>query len=253
MNQGIVDDSSGTKVSTQKLPSGIQDTAPVDGKTLGANSLANFTRGISGDAESCSALGMCLAEDVPFHAAFRQRFLSEFLYCYLPDSVLAETQDGYKAGASWMVQVMESTMRTKALETSMLSLCTAKLGRLHNDPVLLNASLKCYTRALWELQKALWDPDLMYHDETLAACMTLSMYELLECPAQTHNGWARHFDGCERLVQLRGPEAHSSAMAHEIFIPFRVIAVSLFCSWDLDCLSDQPRTNRDARPTALQS
>lgn len=205
-----------------------------------------------GESESCSALQLWLAKGVSFHAAFRQKFLSEFLYCYLPESILAERQCGYKAGTSWLVQVMESTILTKALETSILSLCTAKLGRLHDDQGLLKTSLKCYTRGLWELQKALWDPSLMYHDETLAACMTLSMYEMLECPAQTHNGWTGHFDGCARLVQLRGAEAHSSAMAHQIFIPFRITAVSLFYSCDLIYWPGQQMTDHEA-PLASQN
>jgi hypothetical protein len=122
--------------------------------------------------------------------------------------------------------VAELPEMTPALEAAVLAMSTAKIGRLNNDPVLVKASLKSYVEGLWELQKALWDPKLMYRDETLAACMALWMYEVMECPSETLCGWISHFGGCERLVQLRGPEAHSSALGHQVFRAFRTTAVS---------------------------
>ena len=230
LSQGPVVDSPDPEVSTQKLRSELHGTSSADGKKHDSLLPPRSSRSTHEDSKLRPGLQFCLPKDIPLHAALRQQLLSEFLYCYLPDSMLAGLQRGPKEETSWLVQVAESTALTKALETAIMALCTAKLGRLHDDPVMVKASLRCYTKGLKEAQRALWDPNLMYHDETLAACMTLSMYEMLECPAQTHNGWTGHFDGCARLVQLRGAEAHSSAMAHQIFVPFRITAVSLFCS-----------------------
>jgi hypothetical protein len=128
------------------------------------------------------------------------------------------------------VLVAELPEMTTALEASVLAMSTAKVGRLNNDPVLVKASLNSYVEGLWELQKALWDPKLMYRDETLAACMALWMYEVMECPSETLSGWISHFGGCQRLVQLRGPDAHSSALGHQVFLAFRTTAVSPFCA-----------------------
>lgn len=134
--------------------------------------------------------------------------------------------------------VAELPEMTTALEASVLAMSTAKVGRLNNDPVLVKASLHSYVEGLGELQKALWDPKLMYRDETLAACMALWMYEVIECPSETLSGWISHFGGCQRLVQLRGPEAHSSALGHQVFLAFRTTAVSPFC------LSSLPQTRQ---------
>jgi len=95
---------------------------------------------------------------------------------------------------------------TTALEAATLAVCTAKLGRVHNDSSLVRESLKFYTQALWEAQKALFNSTLMYREETLAACMLLIMYEVLECPDHTFNAWKNHLDGCAKLFEARGPK-----------------------------------------------
>ena len=91
---------------------------------------------------------------------------------YLPDSLLALQRSilgGYYT--SWLVLIAELPQATTALETSILAMTAAKIGRMNDDPVLVKASLRSYVQGLWELQKALWDPKLMYRDETLAACL----------------------------------------------------------------------------------
>lgn len=107
-----------------------------------------------------------------------------------------------------------------------MALCTAKLGRSSEDTWLVKESLKLYTQGLRQLQNALWDPDLMYKDGTLAACMALAMYEIMECPSESKAAYASHQQGCAKLIQLRGAEAHSSGLGHQIFLTFRVHGVS---------------------------
>ena len=107
-----------------------------------------------------------------------------------------------------------------------MAVSTAKLGRLYGDTVLLHESLKFYVQGLWQLQKALWDPHLMHQNETIAACMALILYEVVECPDKTLDGWASHMRGCAKMVELRGPEAYNSDFGHQLFLSFRVIEVS---------------------------
>ena len=108
----------------------------------------------------------------------------------------------------------------------MMAVCTAKIGRRSDDQSLIHASLKLYTQGLQELQKALWDPQQMYADETLAACMALVMYEVFECPSSGRQAYLSHQQGCSRLVKLRGPKAHDSGLGHQVFISFRLHTVS---------------------------
>jgi hypothetical protein len=107
----------------------------------------------------------------------------------------------------------------------MLAVCTAKLGRASNDPLLVHESLKFYTQGLWELQRALWSPKLMYKDQTLAACMALILYEVYECPDRSPDGWTNHMKGCAKLFELRGPKAYASEFEHHLFLTFRHLEV----------------------------
>ena len=110
-----------------------------------------------------------------------------------------------------------------------MAICTAKLGRKSDNLSMVKESLNLYTQGLQQLQKALWDPSLMYKDETLGACMALALYEVIECPMESRRAYVTHQQGCAKLVQLRGAEAHSSGFGHQIFLSFRVQAVSRLC------------------------
>lgn len=134
---------------------------------------------------------------------------------------------------------------TTALEATVLALCTAKLGRVNNDPALVHESLKFYIQGLWELQKALYNPELMYKDETAASCMALIAYEVLECPDKTIKAWIKHVHGCAKLFQMRGPKAYGSEFGHQLFLAFRQQEVGLLIPTLHNFQSaDQNRSNK---------
>ncbi|KAH8801752.1 hypothetical protein F5884DRAFT_527082 [Xylogone sp. PMI_703] len=166
-------------------------------------------------------------------AVYRQQLLNEFLCSQVPANYRRSDPDDRMT--PWFMLLADQPVLTKALECSMLAVCTSRLGRVHNDTALVNESLKLYGLGLRELQKALWDPKLMYNDETLAACMALTTYEVLECPEGTYHGLLTHHNGLERLVQLRGAEAHSSGLGHKVFIIFRT--TSILHSMEKKCIS----------------
>ncbi|KAJ9265240.1 transcriptional regulator family: Fungal Specific TF [Paecilomyces variotii] len=116
------------------------------------------------------------------HVTYRKQLFNAYLRSHIPPSQLQSL------GTPWLALIPELASPTEALETSTLALATSKLGRLNNDPILTRESLRLYTSALRQLQKALWDPGLMYRDETLAACMALAMYEMMECPSGDKSG-----------------------------------------------------------------
>jgi hypothetical protein len=170
-----------------------------------------------------------LAKTIPQYLAYRQQLLSNFLISF---KLLADfSTQGYGASqdkpGAWLCLLPKLAPRTRVLELSSLAVCTAKLGRLYNDPMLVRESLRFYVQGLHELQKALRDATLTLKDETLAACMLLLLYEGIECPAKNLQGWISHVNGCSKLIELRGPEAHRSALGHELFLAFRLREASL--------------------------
>ena len=174
----------------------------------------------------CTQIQQPLNQDVSVRHAFRQQLISHYIYSHVPENWSVVQQPLQKARASWLMLITELPEVPEALEASIIAMTSARIGRLNDDPTLVKASLKSYVQGLWELQKALWDPDLMYRDETLAACMALWIYEVMECPDETATGWISHFDGCQRLIKLRGAEAHATGLGHEVFVGYRTTAVS---------------------------
>jgi hypothetical protein len=162
-------------------------------------------------------------------ALYRQQILGEFLYVYLPKTKTNFEHRTLKqrdaTSGNWLAMLPSLPDFTTALEAAILAICTAKLGRVHNDSNLVRESLKFYIQAIWELQKALFDPKLMYKDGTLAACLLLIMYEVLECPDHTINAWTRHLKGCATLFESRGPKAYASEFGHQLFLSFRQVEV----------------------------
>jgi len=162
-------------------------------------------------------------------ALYRQQILGEFLFMYLPKTKTNLEDRTLKqrnaVSGNWLSLLPSLSNPTTALEAAILAISTAKLGRVHNDLSLVRESLKFYIQAIWELQRALFDHKTMYKDGTLAACLLLIMYEVLECPDHTINAWTRHLKGCATLFESRGPKAYASEFGHQLFLSLRQVEV----------------------------
>lgn len=79
------------------------------------------------------------------------------------------------------------------------------------------------------MQKALWSDTLRYEDETLAACLVLSLYELMECPDNGDGAYQSHSRGYLSLVKARGMDAHTNGIGHDLFVGARLQGVGFPC------------------------
>jgi hypothetical protein len=156
------------------------------------------------------------------NVSVRQQLVVSFASQY-QSSTISHTQ-GIR---SWIADIPSIKTPSKALEISAFAVALARLGSHTDNQLLIQESLSLYTNGLKLLQQALWDPDLMYDDETLAACMLLALYEVFECPSETKAGYITHYNGCARLVQLRGPQSHAQGLGHSVFLGFRFMGVSI--------------------------
>jgi hypothetical protein len=163
-------------------------------------------------------------------AASRQQLHGSFFSTCFPQGAAGIGSSGNAKGGTWLLQLPELLMRIPALEASISAISASILGRMHDDQYLVNESLKLYTIGLRELQKALWNPKSMYDDETLASCLCLSLYEIVECPGDGSQAYYNHLKGCMRLVEARGIDRHLSGIAHELFLGFRAQGVSFSLS-----------------------
>lgn len=183
----------------------------------------------------------------PRHA-FRQQVLSVYLNSFLPNEILARGRSDATKNRHWLFYVPDMADLSPALETSVLAVCTARLGLSAGDPRLLHQSLIQYNNSLLPLQRDLCHPALRCHDQTLAACMALTMFEFSECRDGMVQGYLSHLAGALELLRFRGPELHRSGLAHGIFRTIRLHTVRFhgFCkapsnSVPLSVLSESSR------------
>ena len=151
---------------------------------------------------------------------YRAQLLSTFLTTWLPKD--ASSLVGLNL---WLTCLPDHPSSSQSLDTSIAAVCLAGLGHAHNHDQLILKSKELYASGLGQLQRNLWDQKTMYSDETLASCMALTFYELIECPGRDLGGYNSHQSGLARLVKLRGPKAHTKGMAHNMFLAFRVQTV----------------------------
>jgi hypothetical protein len=147
--------------------------------------------------------------------AYRQQLFDSFMRSWLPLDELGPTEDLF------ISQIAQLPNQTPALMTATLAISLCRIGRVNNDEYVGKEALRHYTEGLKELQKALYDPAQMHSDETLAACLLLSMFELFECPGDSKAAYAIHNKGCARLIKARGPKAHKKGLGHALFLAVR--------------------------------
>ncbi|KEF61966.1 uncharacterized protein A1O9_03538 [Exophiala aquamarina CBS 119918] len=146
---------------------------------------------------------------------------SIILHVYL-DQIVPKADLGLLREKMWIKTVPSLPYLTTALEVSVMAMCFAKIGDFHNDGRFKFEGLQLYHRALRELQLALLNPQLLYDDQTLGACVALTHYELTQCPSDSVVPYMNHIAGCAKLVQIRGPQRHRDGLGHKIFTHFRV-------------------------------
>jgi hypothetical protein len=156
----------------------------------------------------------------------REQLQYTYLNYTLPAEMLDKSHRKSIASRNWLLQLQETVIDSPALETMMAAFFAAQVGRKNNDLKLVRQSRSMYVKGLQRFQEALRSPQTRLSDETLAACMALSMYELTECPPGTQSAYMTHLRGALTLLQLRGPDTCASPLGQSLFLGLRTQAVS---------------------------
>ncbi|KAJ5764868.1 hypothetical protein N7520_004427 [Penicillium odoratum] len=99
----------------------------------------------------------------------------------------------------------------------------ARVGHMYGDWELVQGSRSLYIDGFAQLQQALKNPSSRLSDETLAACMALSFYELSEGPPGPGNAVGTHPKGAIILLKMRGIEACGvSSLGHAFLLALRI-------------------------------
>ncbi len=162
--------------------------------------------------------------------ASRDQLLAFFLGVHYPDDTTEHSKQTMLRHRSFLLHIPTLSDISPALESSLLAVCTARLGRENGQEDLAARSLTLYTESLRELHRAVLNPDTRCHGHTLAACMALTMYEMSECPGKEISGYHAHISGALHLLRIRGPSAHKDGIGHSVFSSLRLHGVSAVIS-----------------------
>jgi hypothetical protein len=171
---------------------------------------------------------------LPSYVSSRHAGVKQILGLYLTDHLPAEAlneRSSIVKQPHWLLQIQASLILTSALESSVLAVGLAKLGRKYDNKALVREALSMYTRGLSQLRQALRNPTTRCHDETLATCLALMQFESTECPARSVESCIAHYQGAMNLLLLRPPEAYASGLAHCMYQQLRITSVSTLASF----------------------
>ena len=179
---------------------------------------------------------------------------------YLPkeNPVLDGSIDNVRS-APWIPTVRVLAENSGIVRTAICAVAYAGLGWMHEDSAFVQHGLSLYAQALRETNRSLQDPIEAQSDAVLASCRILSLFEMFRrspsAPTASQSqvmDWRSHVEGTCRLVQLRGPERHTSEHGYNLYDGVRMTAIingitrrhpNTFTSlsWNLH----RPRTLRD--------
>ncbi|KAL9079496.1 MAG: hypothetical protein Q9157_001608 [Trypethelium eluteriae] len=100
------------------------------------------------------------------------------------------------------------------LRDALLTLATTFFGHQHRHDKTKHQGYQLYGFTLTTLNRALCDPEQAKEDDVLLCVVTLGLLETFVPSGQF--SWLMHIKGMERLLELRGPEAHRNPFSRQI-------------------------------------
>ncbi|KAF9890762.1 hypothetical protein FE257_005631 [Aspergillus nanangensis] len=130
-----------------------------------------------------------------------------------------------RVDVNWMdfIRSLTPSNCPDALMWAIRALITFQMGSLQNSNKAICSARHMYGRGLHHLQSLLQSENAL-RDETLAACVLLAGYEVLD--GTSVNTWVTHTRGLRSLMCARGPSAHKSGIGRTLLLSFRPFTVA---------------------------
>lgn len=156
-----------------------------------------------------------------------QQFLSHAIHHFATTGTATQPSADLTFFQTWVTTLQDPTSTCTPLKASSLACCAAWFARNDQNPSMIDYSRHLYTQGLQEVREALRVPKLVLEDETLGACLALTVFEVSECPGQSRAAYDWHRRANLNLLRLRGAKRHREGVGHELFLAARLHGVSL--------------------------
>ncbi|KAL4874466.1 hypothetical protein BJY04DRAFT_203834 [Aspergillus karnatakaensis] len=126
----------------------------------------------------------------------------------------------FRVDLGWMnfVRHLTPSQCPPALLWAIRTLITFQMGTLQRNKEAINCARYMYGRGIYYLRKLLQSPAAL-SDESLAACILLGGYEVLD--GNNSKSWIVHTSGIRQLMCARGAQSHKSGIGRTLMISFR--------------------------------
>lgn len=179
-------------------------------------------------------LGATMA--APF--AVQEQLFSNMHNSMFPSKQTVDIPQQLKSHGNWLKMLPPKTGTNDLLDTAVRAVTLAHLGRLHGSERFLQESQPYYGRTLRLLGSALTDNLTGMAEETLAATILLSFYEMFA--SKSNLSWIQHAGGAGALMRVRGPDAHRFGFEREMFIAYRHTIIIEACQRAEACFLAEP-------------
>lgn len=118
-------------------------------------------------------------------AGFRKFAVGVLRTTYFPKVYKSPDMDTSEGSFSWVYSLLDLVAPSKSLDTALYAFCLAQLHVTGTGNVSLYECLEQHTAALKHLYSDLDDPFIQSREETLAAIIVLSTFEVSTKPPQS--------------------------------------------------------------------
>jgi Fungal specific transcription factor domain len=128
---------------------------------------------------------------------------------------------------NWAERVLTLSKDSTVLRNSLRAISLSCLASRYGNDVMSHQGAQVYGQSLVQLNAMLRDHEIAARSEAvLSASVLLALYEQFSCfnfnsPSTKAKSWIAHTEGITSLLQMRGPEAHTSADALHLLRIFR--------------------------------
>jgi hypothetical protein len=128
---------------------------------------------------------------------------------------------------NWAEKVLTLSSGSNVLRNALRAVSLSCLASRDENNAMSHQGAQAYGKSLAQLNAMLRDPEIAAKSEAvLSTSLLLALYEQFSCfnfrkPSTKAMSWIAHTEGITCLLQMRGPEAHTSADALRILRLFR--------------------------------
>ncbi len=186
---------------------------------MGTTSNAVMLTRTSSPSSSASHYSSPVTINLGLHGNIRDQATCFFIANWVLRPRQADKTRGYM---DYLLTLLEQRDHPEHFTAAFEACAYASLGnRSGPGQDFKNLALARYTRALAGTHKALQDPVMSKHDNTLAAILLLGLYENISARQLGSLAWGSHIEGAIHLVKARGRKQLKTRTGLSLFIAVR--------------------------------